>query len=126
MELRRAWGLDPQGWIAAALLGQLALSERRFADTRDWCGKADPAIKQRGGLVHVGVIPWQQGLRNEAIADFEKSVSLDPLHTRAMAYLSHMTGGEWLERLYNARSERAQAFLAAEESVVIAAIRTGS
>jgi hypothetical protein len=47
----------------------------------------------------------------------EKSVSLDPLQTTAMEYLSHTIGGKWLERLYDARSERAQAFLAGAESV---------
>ena len=30
----------------------------------------------------LGFIAWQQGLRNEAIANFEKSVSLDPLQNR--------------------------------------------
>jgi Flp pilus assembly protein TadD len=39
-ELRLAWDLDPQGWIAAAMLGQLALAERRLSDAREWYGKA--------------------------------------------------------------------------------------
>jgi hypothetical protein len=63
----------------------------------------------------LGVIAWQQGLLNEAIADFEKSVSFDPLQTDAMEYLSRLSGGEWLERSCNARSERVQAFLAGAE-----------
>jgi hypothetical protein len=63
----------------------------------------------------LGVIAWQQGLLNEAIADFEKSVSFDPLQTDAMEYLSRLSGGERLERSCNARSERVQAFLAGAE-----------
>jgi tetratricopeptide (TPR) repeat protein len=99
MELRRAWDLDPQGWIAAALLGQLAVAERRFTDAREWYGKALTLQSNNADIwCMLGFIAWQQGLRNEAIADFEKSVSLDPLQTDAMEYLSRITGGEWLER----------------------------
>jgi tetratricopeptide (TPR) repeat protein len=118
MELRRAWDLDPQSWIAAALLGQLALAERHFTDAREWYGKALTLQSNNADIwCMLGVIAWQQELRNEATANFEKSVSLDPLQTDAMEYLSHMIGGEWLERLYDARSERAQAFLVGAESV---------
>ena len=39
-ELRLAWALDPHGWIAAAILGQLTLFEKRFTDPREWYGKA--------------------------------------------------------------------------------------
>jgi hypothetical protein len=118
MELRRAWDLDPQGWIAAVLLGKLALDEKRFTDAREWYGKALNLQSNNADIwCMLGVLAFQQGVRNEAIADFEKSASLDPLQTRAMEYLSQMTGGEWLERLYDARSEGAQAFLAGAKSV---------
>jgi Flp pilus assembly protein TadD len=118
IELLRAWDLDPHGWIAAALLGQLAVAERRFTDAREWYGKALALQSNDAGIwCMLGFIASQQGLRNEAIADFEKSVSLDPMQTDAMEYLSHMIGGEWLERLSDARSESAQAFLAGAKSV---------
>jgi hypothetical protein len=118
MELRRVWKLDPQGWIAAAMLGQLALSERRLSDAREWYGKALTLQSNNAEIwCMLGVIAWQQGLLNEAIANFEKSVSLDPLQADAMEYLSRMTGGEWLERSYDARSERIQASLAGSESL---------
>jgi Flp pilus assembly protein TadD len=113
MELRRAWDLDPQSWIAAAILGQLALAEKRFTDAREWYGKALTLQSNNAEIWSMlGVIAWQQGLLNEAIADFEKSVSFDPLQ---MEYLSRLSGGEWLERSCNARSERVQAFLAGAE-----------
>jgi len=126
MELRRPWDLDPQGWIAAAILGQLALAERRFTDAREWYGKAltlQPINVEIWRML--GVIAWQQGLLNEAIADFEKSVSLDPLQTDAMEYLSPVSGGEWLERSCDARSERVQAFLADAETVASDSPRQG-
>ena len=111
MELRRAWDLDSQSWIAAAILGQLALAEKRFTDAREWYGKALTLQSNNAEIwCMLGVIAWQQGLLNEAIADFEKSVSLDPLQTDAMEYLSRLSGGEWLERSCDARSERVQAF----------------
>jgi hypothetical protein len=118
MELRRAWDLDPQGWIAAGLLGQLTLSERRFTDAREWYGKALTRQSNNAEIWYMlGVVAWQQGLTNEAIANFEKCVSLDPLNADAMEYLSRMTGGEWLERSYDARSERVQALLVGGENV---------
>jgi tetratricopeptide (TPR) repeat protein len=129
MELLRAWDLDPQGWIAAALLGRLALAERRFTDAREWYGKALTLQSNNAEIWYMlGVLAWQQGLRNEAIANFEKYASLDPLQIHAMEYLSYMTGGEWLERSRDARSESVQASFAGERKawIPIAAIRIGS
>jgi tetratricopeptide (TPR) repeat protein len=118
MELRRAWEVDPQGWIAAALLGRLALSERRFSDAREWYGKALTLQPSNAKIWYMlGVVAWKQRLTNEAKANFEKCVSLDPLQADAMEYLSRLAGGEWLERSYDARSERVQAFLASGKSV---------
>ena len=118
MELQRAWDLDPLSWIAAALLGQLALAEKRFTDAREWYGKALSLQSNNADIwCMLGVLAWQQGLRDEAIANFEKSISLDPQQTRAMEHLSRITGGEWLERLDDAHSEGAQAFLSGAKSV---------
>lgn len=117
-ELRLAWALDPHGWIAAAILGQLTLFEKRFTDPREWYGKALTLQLSNAEIWYMlGVIAWQQGLLNEARANFEKSVSLDPLQADAMEYLSRITGGEWLERSYDAHSERVQAFLVGAENV---------
>jgi tetratricopeptide (TPR) repeat protein len=116
--LKLAWDLDPHGWIAAAILGQLALFEKRFTDAREWYGKALTLQLSNAEIWYMlGVIAWQQGLLNEAIANFEKSVSLDPLQADAMEYLSRITGGQWLERSYDARSERVQASLVGAENV---------
>ena len=117
-ELRLAWDLDPHGWTAAAILGQLALFEKRFTDAREWYGKVLTLQLSNAEIWNMlGVIAWQQGLLNEAIANFEKSVSLDPLQADAMEYLSRITGGEWLERSYDARSDRVQASLVGAENV---------
>ena len=118
MELWRAWDLDPQGWIAAALLGHLALAERRFTDAQEWYWKALTLQSNNAEIwCMLGVLAWQQGRRTVAIADFEKSVSFDPLQTCAMEYLSRMRGGEWLERLNDARYERTQALLGGAKSL---------
>jgi len=100
-------------------LGRLALAERRFTDAREWYGKALTLQSNNAEIWYMlGVLAWQQGLRNEAIANFEKSASLDPLQIHAMENLSDMTGGEWLERSRDARSESVQAsFAGGAESV---------
>ncbi|HMC60993.1 MAG TPA: tetratricopeptide repeat protein, partial [Candidatus Solibacter sp.] len=98
-ELRRALDLDPKSWMAAVMLGQLAFSERRLEEAREWYRKAS-AVEPRNADTWcvLGAIAWWQWLRQgqpahqpvleEAISDFEKSVGLDPVHEVAMQYLS--------------------------------------
>ena len=145
-ELRRALDLDPHSWVATVMLGQLALSEDRLEEARKWYGKA-LAVESRNADIRcaLGVIGWQQWLRQgkpaqepvleEAIADFEKSVALDPGHDAAMEFLSLLlreragtrdrdeerrkdlaAAERWLEKSSDARAEKVQASIASQVS----------
>jgi len=141
-ELRRALDLDPKSWMAAVMLGQLAFSERRLEEAREWYRKAS-AVEPRNADTWcvLGAIAWWQWLRQgqpahqpvleEAISDFEKSVGLDPVHEVAMQYLSLLlreragtrdrdeekrkdlaAAERWLEKSSDARAEKLQASIA--------------
>jgi len=141
-ELRRALDLDPMIWTAAVVLGQLAFSESRLEDAREWYRKA-LAVEPRNAQTwcDLGVVAWQQCHRQgklahqpileEAISDFEKSVAFDPANQDAMQYLSlllreraDMREGDeekradlaaadrWKEKSADAAAEKVQAAIA--------------
>jgi tetratricopeptide (TPR) repeat protein len=145
-ELRRALDLDPVSWIAAAMLGQLTLSENRLEEAREWYRKAS-AVEPRNADTWcvLGAIAWRrwlgrgkpapQPVLEEAISDFEKSVALDPVHEVAMQYLSLLlreragtrdrdeekrqdlaAAEQWLRKSSDARAEKLQASIARVDS----------
>jgi len=140
-ELRLALDADPTSEIAFALLGQLAHQQGKLEEAREWYRKA--AAVEPGNantwctLGGIAFQHWyQQGkpagqpTLEEAIAAFEKSIELDPVHEVAMQYLSLAlreragtrggdesrndlaAAGRWQEKSADARAEKVQAAIA--------------
>jgi cytochrome c-type biogenesis protein CcmH/NrfG len=138
--LRQVLNLDPENWTATVLLGMLARNEKQPQLAREWYQKA-AALQPRNAdtWCTLGALGWQQWFRQgkpedgieEAIANFEKCVALDPLHESAMQHLGFIhreragmrrsdekrredlaVAAEWMERAANARAEKVQAEIA--------------
>jgi tetratricopeptide (TPR) repeat protein len=133
-EFRRALDLDPTNWIAVVMLGKLATNESRLDEAREWYRRA-LAIEPWNADIWctLGTIAWLQWLQqgkparqpmlDAAIAAFEKSIALDPLHAVAMEYLGLVlregrqdlaASGQWMEKSADARSENVQAAIVAQ------------
>jgi tetratricopeptide (TPR) repeat protein len=130
-ELRRALELDPRSVPAVVMLGKLASDRERWEEAREWFRKALALQPDNADIwCTLGWVATRQWLRqgrpprqpmvDEAVADFEKSVALDPAQDAAMEYLGILLGergeqaaaGRWREKAADARSEKLQAAIA--------------